>query len=83
MTKEANVISIDGTEYKESDLTNKQRKYIWHIRDLQDKVNKRRLDLEPLELALQSYTNMLIAEVKEQYKFENGEEFSSDVTKQQ
>ena len=83
MTKEANVISIDGTEYKESDLTNKQRKYIWHIRDLQDKVNKRRLDLEPLELALQSYTNMLIAEVKEQYQFENGEEFSSDVTKQQ
>ena len=83
MTEEANVISIDGTEYKESDLTDKQRKYIWHIRDLQDKVNKRRLDLEPLELALQSYTNMLIAEVKEQYQFENGEEFSSDVTKQQ
>lgn len=83
MTEETNIISIDGTEYKESDLTNKQRKYIWHIRDLQDKVNKRRLDLEPLELALQSYTNMLIAEVKEQYQFENGEEFSSDVTKQQ
>lgn len=83
MTEEANVISIDGTDYKESDLSDKQRKYIWHIRDLQDKVNKRRLDLEPLELALQSYTNMLIVEVKEQYKFENGEEFSSDVTKQQ
>ena len=83
MTEETNIISIDGTEYKESDLTNKQRKYIWHIRDLQDKVNKRRLDLEPLELALQSYTNMLIAEVKEQYQFENGEEFTSDVTKQQ
>jgi len=29
------------------------------------------------------FTNMLIAEVKEQYKFENGEEFGSDVTKQQ
>ena len=83
MTEESNVISIDGTDYKESDLSDKQRKYIWHIRDLQDKVNRRRLDLEPLELALQSYTNMLIAEVKEQYKFENGEEFGSDVTKQQ
>ena len=83
MTEESNVISIDGTDYKESDLSDKQRKYIWHIRDLQDKVNRRRLDLEPLELALQSYTNMLIAEVKEQYKFENGEEFSSDITKQQ
>ena len=83
MTEEANVISIDGTDYVESDLSDKQRKYIWHIRDLQDKVNRRRLDLEPLELALQSYTNMLITEVKEQYKFENGEEFGSDVTKQQ
>ncbi len=80
MTEEANVISIDGTEYKESDLSDKQRKYIWHIRDLQDKVNRRRLDLEPLELALQSYTNMLIAEVKEKYQFENGENFENDST---
>ena len=80
MTEEANVISIDGTDYTESDLTDKQRKYIWHIRDLQDKVNRRRLDLEPLELALQSYTNMLITEVKEQYKFENGESFENDAT---
>ena len=81
MTEEANVISIDGTDYTESDLSDKQRKYIWHIRDLQDKVNRRRLDLEPLELALQSYTNMLIAEVKEQYKFENGESFEGSDAK--
>mgnify|MGYP000306363076 FL=1 len=81
MTEESNVISIDGTDYKESDLSDKQRKYIWHIRDLQDKVNRRRLDLEPLELALQSYTNMLIAEVKEQYKFENGESFEGSDAK--
>ena len=81
MTEETNIISIDGTEYKESDLTDKQRKYIWHIRDLQDKVNKRRLDLEPLELALQSYTNMLIAEVKEQYQFENGKSFENSDAK--
>ncbi len=81
MTEEANVISIDGNDYKESDLSDKQRKYIWHIRDLQNKVNKRRLDLEPLELALQSYTNMLIAEVKEQYKFENGDSFEGSDAK--
>jgi len=80
MTEETNVVTIDGNDYEESDLTDKQRKYIWHIRDLQDKVNRRRLDLEPLELALQSYTNMLIVEVKEQYKFENGENFENDAT---
>ena len=80
MTEEANVISIDGTDYVESDLSDKQRKYIWHIRDLQQKINKRKVELEPLEVALQSYTNMLIVEVKEQYKFENGENFENDST---
>ena len=80
MTEEANVISIDGTDYVESDLTDKQRKYIWHIRDLQQKINKRKVELEPLEVALQSFTNMLIAEVKEQYQFENGESFKNDPT---
>jgi len=80
MTEEANVISIDGTDYVESDLTDKQRKYIWHIRDLQQKINKRKVELEPLEVALQSFTNMLIAEVKEQYQFENGESFKNDST---
>ena len=80
MTEEANVISIDGNDYKESDLSDKQRKYIWHIRDLQQKINKRKVELEPLEVALQSFTNMLIAEVKEQYQFENGESFKNDPT---
>jgi hypothetical protein len=78
MTEEANVISIDGTDYVESDLTDKQRKYIWHIRDLQQKINKRKVELEPLEVALQSFTNMLLAELKDSYKFENGESFDKE-----
>ncbi|MBC44101.1 MAG: hypothetical protein CML19_17935 [Pusillimonas sp.] len=78
MTEEANVISIDGNDYKESDLSDKQKKYIWHIRDLQQKINKRKVELEPLEVALQSFTNMLLAELKEQYKFENGENFDKE-----
>ena len=67
MTEEANVISIDGNDYKESDLSDKQKKYIWHIRDLQQKINKRKVELEPLEVALQSFTNMLLAELKDSY----------------
>jgi len=78
MTEEANVISIDGNDYKESDLSDKQRKYIWHIRDLQQKINKRKVELEPLEVALQSFTNMLLAELKDSYKFENGESFDKE-----
>jgi hypothetical protein len=78
MTEEANVISIDGNDYKESDLSDKQKKYIWHIRDLQQKINKRKVELEPLEVALQSFTNMLLAELKDSYKFENGESFDKE-----
>ena len=79
MTEEANVISIDGNDYKESDLSDKQKKYIWHIRDLQQKINKRKDELEPLEVALQSFTNMLLAELKDSYKFENGESFDKEL----
>jgi len=79
MTEEANVISIDGNDYKESDLSDKQKKYIWHIRDLQQKINKRKVELEPLEVALQSFTNMLLAELKDSYKFENGESFDKEL----
>ena len=83
MTKEANVISIDGNDYKESDLSDRQRYLVHHIKELQSEVAGKKFDLERLEAAMTHFTNMLIAEVKEQYQFENGEEFSSDVTKQQ
>ena len=83
MTEEANVISIDGTDYIESDLSDRQKYLVHHIKALQSEVAGKKFDLERLEAAMTHFTNMLIAEVKEQYKFENGEEFSSDVTKQQ
>ena len=83
MTKEANVISIDGNDYKESDLSVRQRYLVHHIKELQSEVAGKKFDLERLEAAMTHFTNMLIAEVKEQYQFENGEEFGSDVTKQQ
>jgi len=83
MTEEANVISIDGTDYTESDLSDRQRYLVRHIKELQSEVAGKKFDLERLEAAMTHFTNMLIAEVKEKYQFENGEEFSSDVTKQQ
>ena len=83
MTEEANVISIDGTNYTESDLSDRQKYLVHHIKELQSEVAGKKFDLERLEAAMTHFTNMLIAEVKEQYKFENGEKFSSDVTKQQ
>ena len=81
MTEEANVISIDGTDYTESDLSDKQKYLVRHIKELQSEVAGKKFDLERLEAAMTHFTNMLIAEVKEKYQFENGEKFSSDVTK--
>ena len=81
MTEEANVISIDGTEYTESDLSDRQRYLVRHIKELQSEVAGKKFGLERLEAAMTHFTNMLIAEVKEKYQFENGEEFGSDVTK--
>ena len=80
MTEESNIISVDGMDYKESDLSEKQKTYIYHIRDLQQKVSRRKLELEPLEVALEFYSKAIIDELKESYEFENGEKFENDGT---
>ena len=64
MSEEANVISINGNEYEESALSDVQKKYIYHIRDLQQRISVRKLELEPLEVALEHYTNTLIKEIE-------------------
>lgn len=78
MTEESNIISVDGMDYKESDLSEKQKTYIYHIRDLQQKVSRRKLELEPLEVALEFYSKAIIGEMKEKYQFENGESFNKE-----
>ena len=80
MTEESNIISVDGMDYKESDLSDKQKTYIYHIRDLQQKINKRKVELGPLEVALEFYSKAIIDELKEPYEFENGEKFENDRT---
>ena len=80
MTEEANVISIDGTDYVESDLSDRQKYLVRHIKELQSEVAGKKFDLERLEAAMTHFTNMLIAELKNSYKFENGESFKNDST---
>ena len=78
MTEESNVISIDGTDYTESDLSDRQKYLVRHIKQLQSEVAGKKFDLERLEAAMTHFTNILIAELKEPYKFENGKEFNDD-----
>ena len=67
MTEEdkENVINIDGNSYKEEDLDNKQKYLINQIKDLQAKSASLRFQLDQVSVAQSSFTNSLIASLKE------------------
>ena len=67
MTEEnkENVINIDGNSYKEEDLDNKQKYLINQIKDLQTKSASLRFQLDQVSVAQSSFTNSLIASLKE------------------
>ena len=78
MTEEKNIISIDGTDFKEDDLSSRHQYLVRHIKDLQMKIAAKKFELEPLEAAMVQFTNTLLKEVKDTYQFENGEKFEND-----
>jgi len=67
MTEEnkENVINIEGNSYKEEDLDNKQKYLINQIKDLQSKSASLRFQLDQVSVAQSSFTNSLIASLKE------------------
>jgi len=65
MTEQLNVINIDGNSYKEEDLDNKQKYLINQIKDLQTKSASLRFQLDQVSVAQSSFTNSLIASLKE------------------
>ena len=65
MTEQTNVIQIDGKEYKQEDLDNKQKYLINQIKDLQAKSASLRFQLDQVSVAQSSFTNSLIASLKE------------------
>ena len=60
----ANVITIDGTEYKEEDLSQDQSYFINQIRDLQVKAGSLKFQLDQVTVAQNAFTNSLIQSVK-------------------
>jgi len=81
MTEEnkENVINIDGNSYKEEDLDNKQKYLINQIKDLQTKSASLRFQLDQVSVAQSSFTNSLIASLKETMdSIENGEDNKSE-----
>jgi len=64
MQTKANVINIDGKEYKQEDLDDSQTYLIKQINDLQAKSTNLRFQLDQVSVAQSAFTNSLIASLK-------------------
>ena len=70
MAEQSNVITIDGKEYKEDDLSQDQSYFINQIRDLQAKAANLKFQLDQVTVAQNAFTNSLIQSVKTEDKEE-------------
>ena len=66
-----NVINIDGKEYPTESFDDTQKYVVTQIRNLQAKQLQAKMELDQVQIALQVYTNQLIASVKQE---ENSDE---------
>jgi len=60
MTEQSNVITIDGKEYNQEDLTQDQTYFINQIKDLQAKGANLKFQLDQVTVAQNAFTNSLI-----------------------
>jgi len=66
MTEKNNVISINGKEYNQEDLSKDQNYFINQIKDLQNKSSNLKFQLDQLTVAQNAFTNSLIESVKKE-----------------
>ena len=71
METKSNVITINGTEYSQDDLDDKQTYLINQIKDLQAKSASLRFQLDQVSVAQSAFTNSLIASLKNDEVVEN------------
>ena len=64
MSEQSNVITIDGKEYNQEDLSQDQNYFINQIKDLQAKGASLRFQLDQVTVAQNAFTNSLIQSVK-------------------
>ena len=64
MTEKSNVITIDGKEYNQEDLTQDQNYFINQIKDLQNKASSLKFQLDQVTVAQNAFTNSLIQSIK-------------------
>ena len=59
-----NVISINGVEHDAESLSDQQRYFIGHIKDLEIKVNNLKFQLDQVQVAHQVFVDRLIQSVE-------------------
>jgi len=64
MSEKTNVITIDGKEYNQEDLSQDQNYFINQIKDLQSKAANLKFQLDQITVAQNAFTNSLIQSVK-------------------
>jgi hypothetical protein len=62
--EKTNVITIDGKEYNQEDLSQDQNYFINQIKDLQAKAASLKFQLDQVTVAQNAFTNSLIQSVK-------------------
>jgi len=72
MEEAKNVISIDGKDYNQTDMSNEQQYLIAQIRDLQNKTNQAKFQLDQFQVGLNFFTGKLITSINS--KEDNKEE---------
>ena len=68
MTKNNEVVNINGKEYNQNDLSDLQKYLIAQIQECQSRVNRAAMDVDRERAALDSFTSRLIADIEAQKK---------------
>ena len=68
MSEQNNVITIDGKEYNQEDLSQDQNYFINQIKDLQSKAANLKFQLDQVTVAQNAFTNSLIESLKSEDK---------------
>ena len=76
--QKTNVITIDGKEYNQEDLSQDQNYFINQIKDLQAKAANLKFQLDQITVAQNAFTNSLIQSVKNEDAVKRMEEASKD-----
>jgi hypothetical protein len=71
--KKTNVITINGTDYTEDQLTDQQKLMINHIADLERKIASTQFNLDQLTVGKEAFVNMLTQSLSEQENTDNAD----------